>query len=101
MVQQLTLQQRFHALAETWSAETRHMSSSTDRAMHPAYQQIIGLGPAAIPLLLEELQQKPGHWSWALRAITGENPVKEQHRGKLALVTQDWLEWGKANGFLH
>src|SRR5258705_7049840 len=94
MVQNLTLQQRFQVLAETWTAETIHISSSSQSAMHPAYQQIIGMGPEVIPLLLEEMQRKPGHWSWALRAITGENPVKEEHRGKLALIAQDWVEWG-------
>ena len=100
MVQKINLQQRFRELADTWQKETVHLSSSSQMAMHPAYQQIIGMGPDAIPLLLEELQHKPGHWSWALRAITGVDPVKEEHRGKLALIAHDWIEWGKANGHL-
>jgi len=100
MVQKINLRQKFQLLAETWMAETIHISSSSQMAMHPAYQQIIGMGPDAIPFLLEALQQKPGHWSWALRAITGEDPVTEEHRGKLALIAQDWIEWGKAHGYL-
>ena len=98
MVQKISLRQQFQKLAETWQAETIHISSSSQMALHPAYQRIIGMGPDAIPLLLEELQKKPDRWSWALRAITGENPVKEEHRGKLALIAQDWIEWGKVNG---
>jgi hypothetical protein len=100
MVQKLTSQQRFSRLAEIWKKETLHISSSSQMAMHPAYQQIIGMGPAAIPFLLQELQHKPDHWSWALRAITGENPVKDEHQGKLALIAQDWIEWGKVRHML-
>lgn len=100
MIEIVDVEQRFRQLVETWKKETVHISSSTDLAMHSAYQQIIGLGPVAIPLLLGEMKRKPGHWSWALRAITGENPVKEENRGKLALIAQDWIEWGKANGYL-
>lgn len=100
MVQKVNLRQRFRELMDVWQKETLHMSSSSQMAMHPAYQQIIGMGPDAIPLLLEELQKKPGHWSWALRAITGENPVKDEHRGAIALIAQDWIEWGKKNGFI-
>lgn len=100
MVQKISLLQRFQELADLWKRETIHISSSSQMAMHPAYQQIIGMGPAAIPFLLEELQHQPGHWSWALRAITGENPVKDEHRGKMGLIAQDWLEWGKDNGYL-
>jgi hypothetical protein len=29
-------------------------------------------------LILQDLKQQPDHWSWALRSITGENPVDGQ-----------------------
>jgi hypothetical protein len=41
-----------------------------DMVTHPAYQQIIGLGKEALPLLFGELRRAPDHWFWALRAIT-------------------------------
>jgi hypothetical protein len=59
--------------------------------MHPAYQQIIGLGPAGVPLLLRELEREPDHWFWALRAITGEDPVPEEARGRLREMAAAWL----------
>lgn len=44
--------------------------------MHPAYQQIIGMGEKALPLILRDLRDRPtGHWFWALNAITGEEPT--------------------------
>jgi hypothetical protein len=68
--------------------------------MHPAYQQIIGIGPDAIPLILQELERKPGHWFWALKSITGEDPVLPEHRGQIAKMTESWLSWGYEKGHL-
>ena len=53
-------------------------------AMHPAYQQIVGMGRSAVPFILKELANGPGHWFWALRAISGEDPVSSQGQGRRA-----------------
>ena len=91
--------QTFDALARTWRDETQFMSSTTDIAMHPAYQRIIGMGPAVIPHLLRELQRRPEHWFWALRAITGADPVTPEERGKVRAMAEAWLRWGRDHGF--
>jgi len=90
---------RFTMLKRKWEAETAMSSSVTEISIHSAYQEIIGMGPIAIPYILSELRQKPGHWFWALNAITGENPVAPEHRGNIRKMTEDWLRWGKANGY--
>lgn len=92
--------QTFEALSKEWKAQTRFMSSFTDMAMLPAYQRIIGLGPAAVPWLLQELKSEPDYWFWALEAITGENPVPEELRGKREEMAAAWLEWGRVHGYL-
>ncbi len=75
------------------------LSSTTGRAMHPAYQQIIGMGKEAIPLLLRGLdQQEPEHWFWALAAITGEDPVPPGDRGNVRRIADAWLRWGRQQG---
>ena len=56
------------------------------------------MGPRALPLILKELEQRPNHWFWALRALTQENPVLPEHRGAIAEMTQDWLNWARAKG---
>jgi hypothetical protein len=61
--------------------------------MHPAYQQIIGMGVDALPLILRELEREPDHWFWALEAITGENPVPPTDRGRLNEMARAWLRW--------
>ena len=90
----------FRVLAARWQNETAAYSSVSQIAMHPAYQEIIGLGRAAIPLILRELQQRPNHWFWALRAISGEDPIQPGQRGKMREMTSAWLEWGKTGGYL-
>lgn len=90
---------KFHQLASRWRDEVSSLSSLTQISLHPAYQQIIGLGPAVIPLLLRELEQRPDHWFWALKAITGEDPVKPEHRGRLRQMAEDWLRWGREHGY--
>jgi len=53
--------QRFQRLASKWRDETSHLSSYTDRVLHPAYQEIIGMGDVAVPLLLQDLREQGGH----------------------------------------
>src|SRR6476469_7931370 len=93
--QNTNIQITFRELANTWHKETGYKSSVQDKAMHPAYQRIIGLGQPAIPLILDELQTRPDHWFWALRAITGDNPVPEDQQGNIKVMAKDWLDWGK------
>ena len=94
------LAHRFHSLTATWRRETALQSSVTAIAMHPSYQQIIGLGEPALPLIFQELCREPDHWFWALQAITGENPIHEENAGDLAAMTNDWLSWAKMHGYL-
>lgn len=98
-VSRLELEMEFNHLAEEWRAETRMLSFVTQKSMHPAYQRIIGMGRPVVPLILRDLEQKPDHWFWALRAITGDNPVKSEQRGRMKLMAQAWIQWGKENGY--
>jgi len=91
----------FHRLTDQWRRETRHMSSVHDIIMHPAYQQIIGLGEKAIPLILNELRERLDHWFWALMMITRESPVPQEEYGKMTLMRDIWLEWGKRKGYIN
>jgi hypothetical protein len=99
LAQPAELEQLFARLAEEWRDETAIYSSVTQKAMHPAYQRIIGMGPAALPLIFRELERRPGHWFWALRAITGENPVRREDAGDLDKMTEAWLAYAREHGF--
>jgi len=90
----------FADLSETWRRETGHLSSITQKALHPAYQRIIGLGSRAVPLILHEMEREPDHWFWALRAITGEDPVPPDDAGHMKRMTDAWLGLGRERGWI-
>ena len=91
------LTKRFLELKERWRQETAFISSPKDLFSHPAYQQIIGLGPQAVPLVLSALQAEPGLWLWALRAMTGANPIPDGFDGGTQQIAELWLDWARRN----
>jgi hypothetical protein len=88
----------FSDLAQRWRRETVAHSVLQKKVLHPAYQRIIGLGPAVVPCILRELREQPAHWFWALNAITGEDPAPAGSTFEEA--AQAWLKWGEERGFL-
>jgi hypothetical protein len=97
--QQARLETRFRNLAAAWKDEAAVLSSVSDTIALPLYQEIIRMGPPAVPLLLRELERDPHYWFWALTAITGEDPVPPSSRGNVAEMIQAWLRWGKDKGY--
>uniref|UniRef100_UPI0025F0A497 hypothetical protein n=1 Tax=Microcoleus sp. bin38.metabat.b11b12b14.051 TaxID=2742709 RepID=UPI0025F0A497 len=97
--QQTELATTFYQLVEQWKTETRGISSTEQLSLHPAYQQIIGMGPDVIPLLLREIEKKSGRWFWALKAISREEPVTPEQQGKTKETIAAWLNWGREKGY--
>lgn len=83
----------FRRLADEWKRSTFFVSSTQEKCMHPAYQQIIGLGPKALPLILDDLRASGGLWFWALEMISRENPVPDENLGNYDLMKSAWLNW--------
>lgn len=92
------LQVRFEDLCWEWNKTRDEFSSGIDNFVLPAYQHIIGLGPDAVPLILRALQNQLDDWFWALRAITGADPVPAEHLGDFNQMRGDWFAWAKDNG---
>src|SRR5439155_10925325 len=92
-------QLRFQELTRQWQIECGSSSSLTWITSRPSYLQIIAMGEMAIPFILEELHNRPDHWSTALSAITNDNPIPQEHRGNLRAMAEDWISWGKENGY--
>jgi len=67
----IDLAAKFHDLKHKWEKETSHLSATTQIAMHPAYQKIIGMGKDVLPLIMQELALRPNHWFWALWSWLG------------------------------
>ena len=75
-----------------------------DLINHPAYQTIIGLGKDVVPFILEDLQNSPKWWFYALIKINGGDIIpQDQHEeyvGQLNKLTKAWLEWGRNNKYI-
>jgi hypothetical protein len=94
------MRDRFQRLVREWKERSRYLSNTAQMAMLKPYQRIIGMGEQALPLILEELSREPDHWFWALEMITDENPVPPEAAGRVNLMAQAWVEWGKKHGYL-
>jgi hypothetical protein len=95
-----SLRDRFRRLADEWKEQSRFLSNTAQMAMLRPYQRIIGLGLPAVPLILEELEREPDQWFWALESITEQNPVPPEANGKVRLMAQAWIDWGKQQGYV-
>lgn len=93
---------KFQRLAAAWQQERGAMSSTTEAAMCPAYQSIIGMGPVALQLILRQLEiegDDPDQWFWALTSITGATPENPDDRGNYMKMAASWFDWAKNNGY--
>lgn len=93
---------KFQRLVRDWRTERGAMSSITRAALCPAYQSIIGMGPVAVPFIfaqLESEENEPDQWFWALKAILGYDPVRDEDRGNYVRMAESWLNWAKSEGY--
>jgi hypothetical protein len=95
---------RFREQADKWDRETRHLSSPTQRIMHPSYQAILGMGQEhreeVIRLLILDMQQHRRAWFWALSYLTQDNPISPADSGKMDKMIKAWVKWGGRKGIL-
>jgi hypothetical protein len=93
------LEEQFETLRAQWRAECGISSSTTKIILAPSYQRIIGMGRAAVPLIMRHLEKgdQPAFWSWALQSITGAKPFRDEDKGKVKVLAQAWLAWWREN----
>ena len=94
-----SLEEDFNLLATQWERETSLLSSPRSKAEHPAYQAIIQIGDKAIPLILNRMQERGGHWFWALSKLTGVSPIPQESHGRISEMRDAWLAWGRERGY--
>ena len=94
------LEEEFRWLYEQWEEETGGLSSPRKLLENWAYRRVVEMGWEAVPIMLRELQSGRGYWYSALTEITGEDPTDESMRGRLWLIKEAWLDWGKRNKYI-
>jgi hypothetical protein len=53
-----------------------------------------------VELIVMFPEQRPDQWFWALRAITGANPIKPEQQGRIQEMAAAWIEWGRERGVI-
>lgn len=89
----------FLQLKDKWKSETQYFSSSSSIFENSAYKEIINLGGKTIPWIIRELKKTDDHWFYALKKITGKNPVNPKNFGIISRMKEDWIQWAQKNNF--
>ena len=96
-----SLEEEFHDCTAAWKRETGHLSVAGQIAKHHAYRRIIDMGEPVIPLILDDLREKPNHWFLALSPIANEAPeVAERDKGDIRVISEAWIQWGRDKGYI-
>jgi len=85
-------QKLFDKLYKKWREETKFDSFIGD-PYHKSYEKIVKFGNRAIPYIITKLKEEPSLIFVALFRITGETPIKEENKGNVKKMTEDWIEW--------
>jgi hypothetical protein len=94
---------RFRELADAWHDETDFLSSPSRVTMNANYLRIIGMGPSVTPFILQDLRQRGGEWYVALEALLDDSetsPTPDDADGRVSVIKQAWIEWGRKKGYL-
>jgi len=90
----------FNRIASKIMEDTKYSSNVNDIVNHPEHKKLIEAGDIVIKYILQDIQKEPEHWFLTLYLLTGEIVIKEEHRGIVPKMTEDWVNWGKENGYL-
>jgi hypothetical protein len=93
---------RFNTLLDRWEQETINLSSP--QTNHPCFVEANKMkSKEAIGWLLERMEKEItlamgllGRW-----ISKKDSPITEDMRGKMQLMTDEWVKWGKEKGFLN
>lgn len=95
-----SIEEKFAVLANRWHDETDFLSSPSRITDNDTYLLITSMGKQVIPLILEDLKERGGHWYRALRVLSGEDPVPLEARGDVAQMKRSWIKWGRERGYI-
>lgn len=62
------------------------------RISHPSFEEVVKMGSAIYPLIIERLAEDPTVWGWALSRITNNYPIMDKDWTSQDLVRY-WTDW--------
>lgn len=92
----MDIETRFRALADEWEAHRRSVLLSSDilhTLGHPAFGALVGLGAAAIPLMIRRYRSDALPWCFVLQELARGPAVANTSEYRPEAVRQAWLAW--------
>lgn len=96
----MSKREQFDSLLAEWREQSGLISSADEMSKLDSAIGFVEMGDDAVTWILEELEVCPDCLFFVLRAITLADPVLPAHQGVLSEMTNDWLKWGRDNGYL-
>lgn len=87
----------FDRLTADWVEAISHCSSLDQIVSDKNYLKIISYGRDALPFIFADLRSSPKPWFFALRQITGANPIPADSAGNFQVMIASWLKWAESN----
>jgi hypothetical protein len=87
---------RFNSLLNNWYKETAFSSNLNSIINNKNFVQILSFGKKAIPLIIEEINNKPSYLVWALNIILNKKISKENIT--ISEASRKWVNWWNAIG---
>jgi uncharacterized membrane protein len=94
--------EKFDKLKEQFNKETSMYSFSSMWGKNSTYREIVSMGTAVVPLMVEDMRQERGKWAWfgAIGEITGAKiDIPEESWGKFGDITDIYLRWADDCGY--
>ncbi|MFS4448700.1 hypothetical protein [Maribacter sp. 2307UL18-2] len=91
LVRNVFLMNRFESLVRSWEKNTTFNSSILGIVEDENFQEILKMGKDAIPLIINEINQKPSQLVWALNIITNSR-LKTRQRLTLTEACKRWVK---------
>src|SRR5262245_43368789 len=94
-----TTKDKVDALAAEWAEHCRRVwfSSNLSRYLdHPAFRQLVALGPDALPHVQAHYQADDLPWEFVLQEITGVRMIEDPNAYSPPEAKSRWLEWWAA-----
>ncbi len=89
---------KFWDLIRKWEFDTKYASSATQVLGHTSVAALIQMGPEIIPLALKAMKDNY-HLAFVLHKLTGDWPVKDEHKGNGPAIISAWRKWAHRHGY--
>ena len=88
----------FYAVLRRWESETAFSSNPLEITNHPSFAALVQNAELVVPLIIDQLRQKPSKLVWVLDDAFQEQPYSDDAIGDFQQMADAWITWAERNG---